>query len=122
MRMTLAEILVRYSRSKAAVLGYELFEELMQAVLKDFFDGSVHKARMCRTRHPLGRARRPVSLCDVVEMPAEGVVASSQRTRHLLPQDQEIRHQPGPEVLVVDPLIADEGRNRAQDRGPLVIV
>ncbi len=70
----------------------------------------------------LAGAGRAIGLGQHVQVAPRHLVAAGQRARHLGVQDQQVRHQPGLHPVAIDPVIGGQGRDLAQDGGPLEVI
>ena len=97
-------------------------DEFVQANLENLFCGRILQPCQDAVSVPLRRALTAVGFADAIQEMHYILVTGNERTRHFRFEDQEIRHEPGPYVLAVNPMIGRVRRDRTQDRGPLEII
>src|ERR1700737_3590894 len=94
----------------------------MDAVLEDLVHVAVLQAIADAAGMTLRGALAAIGDADLVEIAYQIAVTAGQRTRQRIVEDQEIRDQPRLQRLPIDPVVGGQRRDRAQDRGPLIII
>src|SRR5260221_7341681 len=88
----------------------EILQELMQPALEDIVHLSRFKSSISIARLLLAAIGSAIILCQSVERTRDPLIAESQRPRHLLAQNEEFGHQPGPVgAVAIDPSIRTMG-------------
>src|SRR6185369_4632135 len=118
----LYQILPGDDLTEPRVIRNEFLDEFMDAVLEDIVHMAVFKPVADAAGVALGGALAAIGDADLVEIAHEVAVAARERPRQRVVQDQEVGDQPRFQRLAVDPVIGGQRRNRAQDRGPLIVV
>src|SRR5947209_2050498 len=116
------KILLRENVAETAVILDEVSEEFVQSALEYILDGGMFEPPHDLPGVALPRALLAVSLADLVKEAHERVVAGKQRARHFGFEDEKIGDQPGLHALAVNPAIGGKRGDRAQQRGPLVVI
>src|SRR5690349_21352775 len=118
----LYQILPGDDLTEPRVVRNEFLDEFMDAVLEDIVHMAVFKPVADAAGVALGGALAAIGDADLVEIAHEVAVATRERPRQRVVEDQEVGDQPRFQGLAVDPVISRQRRYRAQDRGPLVVV
>src|SRR6185312_17339227 len=116
------QILAGDDFAKPRVVGDEFLDELVHAMLEDVVHVAVLEAIADAAGMALRGALAAIGDADLIEIAYQIAVAACQRARQRVVEDQEVGDQPRFQGLAIDPVIGGERRDRAQDRGPLVII
>src|SRR5690242_173957 len=116
------QILPRDDLAQARIVGEELLNEFMHAVLEDVVHVRVLEPVADAAGVALGRALPAIGDADLIEIAHEVAVAARKRARQRIVENEKVGDQPGFQRLPIDPVIGGERRDRAQDRAPLIEV
>src|SRR6266496_2463611 len=118
----LHQILLADCLAQAVVVVDELADEFVHSLLKNFLHAAVLESRPYCARLALGRSLAAIGARDVIQVDHEVLVATRQRTRHLIAQNQEVGDQPRLHALAIHPMVGGQCRHGTQDGRPLEII
>src|SRR5690606_2040398 len=110
-RATSAQILLGNGRAELVVLDREALDELVQARLEDGLDRGVAETHVDAARKALAVALPAVGSGQLVEVTVDAAVAGGERARHVLLEDEQVRHEPRLHAVAIDPAIARQRRD-----------
>src|SRR5215203_2278153 len=99
------QILLRQGAAEAVVVVDEGGDELVQARLENLVHAAVLQPAADAAGLPLRWALTAVVAGDAVKVLYQILVATRQRPRHLLVEDEQVGDQPRLEALLVDPVV-----------------
>src|SRR5262245_12507393 len=104
------------------IVGDELLDEFMNAVLEDVIHMAVLEAVADASGVALRRSLAPIGDANLVEIPHQVFITACERSRQRIVGNQESCDQPRLQGFAVNPVIGGQCRDRAKNGAPLIEV
>src|SRR3977135_192998 len=116
------QVLLCDDLTEPAAIRNEFLDEFMHAMLENIIHVAVFEAIADAAGVALRGALAAIGDADLIEIAHQIAVAARQRARQRIVEDQKVCDQPWLQGFPIDPVVGGQCRDRAQDRGPLIIV